>query len=128
MRKVDASFQEVLAQIVLRDLKDPRVDLVTVTGVKVSSDLQHATVFVTAHGGAVEYQRALAGLEAAKGRIRKLLGERMRSKFTPELVFVIDKSVDEGERIDTALRHEREIFGAAEDSDATESAEEAEEA
>jgi ribosome-binding factor A len=105
-RQVDESLKELLAEIIERQVTDPRLEFVTVTGVSVSRDMRYATVFVTAHGGADRYAEMLAGFESARGRIRALLGERIRMKFVPELTFALDESVDEGARIDNALRVE----------------------
>lgn len=101
-------IREAVAGILLTQVRDPRVELVTVTSVVVSPDLKHADVYVTAHGDAERYAEALAGLESAKGRIRSLLGHELRMKFTPDLHFKIDESVDEGIRITDALRREYE--------------------
>jgi len=106
LRQVDESLKEVLAEIIERQVSDPRLEMVTITGVQVSRDRRYATVFVTAHPGPERYPDVLAGFESAKGRIRSLLGERITMKFTPELEFRIDESVDEGARIDRALKDE----------------------
>ncbi len=108
MRKVNEAVREALAEIISRDMKDPRLELVTVTSAEVTGDLRHATVYVTAHGGEERYSDALAGLESGRGRIRSLLGERVDMRFTPELDFRIDESVDEGMRIAEILHeHDR---------------------
>ena len=105
-RQLDETVKEALAGILERQVTDPRLEFVTVTGVSVTRDMRYATVYVTAHGGSDRYADMLAGFESAKGRIRALLGERVRMKFLPELTFEVDDSVDEGARIDTALRAE----------------------
>jgi ribosome-binding factor A len=104
-RKLSESVKEAIAQILATEVSDPRLDLVTVTDVQVSSDVMLANVYVTAHGDEERYEDVLAGLESAKGRIRALLGKRIKARFTPELRFFIDDSVDEGMRITEALRH-----------------------
>jgi ribosome-binding factor A len=105
-RQVDESLKEVLAEIIERRVTDPRLEFVTVTGVTCSRDVRYATVYVTAHGDQQRYADMMAGFESAKGRIRALLGERISMKFVPELTFEVDQSVDEGARIDRALRAE----------------------
>ncbi|MBE0476834.1 MAG: 30S ribosome-binding factor RbfA [Coriobacteriia bacterium] len=105
MRKVNETVKEALADTLVDEVSDPRVELVTVTGVEVSPDLRHATVFVIAHGDEERYQAALEGLRSASGRIRSGLGRRVRMKYLPELQFRIDQSVDEGMRIAEALKH-----------------------
>lgn len=103
-RKLNESVREAIASILLDEIGDPRLDLITVTGVSVSPDVMQANVYVTAHGDEERYREVLQGLESAKGRIRALLGKRMTARFTPELRFFIDESVDAGQRMNEALK------------------------
>jgi ribosome-binding factor A len=122
MRKVNEAVREALAVIISRDMKDPRLELVTVTSVEVTGDLRHATVYVTAHGDEERYDDALAGLQSGRGRIRALLGERVDMRFTPELDFRIDESVDQGMRIAEILHeHDRRFSGTAETDESPDS-------
>ena len=107
-RAAGESVREVVARILLEEIADPRVDLVTVTGVDMSPDLRHANVYVTTHGGEERYREVIAGLDSAKGRIRTLLGQALVMRYVPELHFRIDPSVDEALRIGEAIRAERE--------------------
>ncbi|MDH4140838.1 MAG: 30S ribosome-binding factor RbfA [Coriobacteriia bacterium] len=104
-RKLNETLREVLARILADEVSDPRLEFVTVTVVRIAPDLMVADVFVTAHGDEERYAEVLAGLESAKGRIRSLLGRRVRLRFTPELRFKIDDSVDESMRITEALKN-----------------------
>ncbi len=108
LRKVGETVREALADVLERDVSDPRLALVTVTSVEVSPDLRHARVFFTAHGGEERYREALEGLESAKRRIRQGLARRVRMKYLPELAFSIDTSVDEGMRVAEVIRGEHE--------------------
>lgn len=103
-RKVNETVREAIAIILAEEVSDPRLDLVTVTSAEVSSDLMVANIYVITHGGPERYAEMLDGLESAKGRIRSLLGQRITLRFTPELRFHIDRSVDEGMRIAEALK------------------------
>lgn len=114
-RVTGETVREVVAEILLSEIKDPRVELVTVTSVKMSPDLRHADVYVTAHGGQERYGETLEGLRSASGRIRTLLGRRVRMRYVPELAFRIDQTVDEAMRIDEMLREEREAGRAPAD-------------
>jgi ribosome-binding factor A len=105
-RQLDESLKEVLAGILETEVTDPRLEFVTITGVNVSKDLRYARVWVTTHGDAARYEAMMAGLASAKGRIRKALAERTSIKYVPELTFELDDSVDEGQRIQRALRAE----------------------
>jgi ribosome-binding factor A len=107
-RKRDESVKIALADILIEDVEDPRLRLVTITSVRVSPDLRHAHVYVTAHGDAARYKEVLAGLESAKGRLRSGLGRRVSMKYLPEFSFHVDESVDEGMRITEVLRGEYE--------------------
>jgi ribosome-binding factor A len=105
-RPLDETVKEAIARILESEVGDPRLEFVTVTGVTVTSDLRHADVFVTAHGGADRYESMLQGLGAARARIRRLLAASVRMKYVPELHFKLDESIDTGETMDKALRAE----------------------
>jgi len=104
-RKINERLREVIALILVDAIADPRLDLVTVTAVRISPDLSIANVYVTACGDADRYAEVISGLESAKGRIRGILGGKIKMRFTPELRFFIDDSVDQGLLIATALQH-----------------------
>ncbi len=104
-RKISETVREALACILQDEISDPRLELVTITSVEVSADTMLADVYVTAHGDEERYEEVLAGLDSARGRMRSLLGRRIHTRFTPELRFYIDESVDEGMRIAEALKH-----------------------
>lgn len=103
-RKSEEQLREAVAEIITLDISDPRVELITVTGVKVSPDRSVATVYVSASPD--RYEEVLAGLESAKGRLRSRLGHALGWRVSPELRFFIDESVDESQRISEALTHE----------------------
>lgn len=107
-RAMGETVREVIARILVEESADPRLHLVTVTGVDMSPDLRHANVYVTTHGDETRYREMLDGLDSAKGRIRTLLGQAVRMKYVPELHFRIDPAIDEAVRISDALRSERE--------------------
>lgn len=89
--------------MIARDLKDRRVGFVTVTGVRMSPDLRHARIFVSAMGTEKQRDESLDALNHATGWIRHELGQRIRMKFLPEIVFEADTSQQYGERIDKLL-------------------------
>jgi ribosome-binding factor A len=103
-RRVDGQVREALALALLEDVKDPRLDLVTVTAVEVSRDRRHARVYVTAHGDEDRYAEVIEALEHAAGRLKAGISSRVRIRYTPELDFAIDRSVDESMRITELLR------------------------
>ncbi len=99
LRRVADQIQRELAELVRDELQDPRVGLVTFTGVEVSPDFAHAKVFFTALGGPAARADAIAGLGRAAGFLRRMLGARLRIHNTPELRFVYDESVESGIRL-----------------------------
>jgi ribosome-binding factor A len=102
MLRVNSIVHEVLADEV-EVLKDPRLAMVTITGVDTAPNLRRATVFYSTLDleGA---QHAQEALEAAAPRLRRALGSQVRMKYTPALEFSLDSGVAGGERIDALLR------------------------
>ena len=105
MRRVDEAMRAVLSDAISRDLQDPRVGFITVTGVKTSPDLRHARVYVSVLGDDAERAASLEGLQAAHGFLQVRVAQSLRLKHTPTLTFDYDGSVDRGMRI-TELLHE----------------------
>ncbi len=94
--------------MLFRGLKDRRIGMVTVTGVEMSPDLHHAWVYVSCMGSEQEKSETMSALHHAAGWIRYELGQRIRMKFLPEVVFRTDTSQDYGDRIDKLLDEIRE--------------------
>lgn len=117
MRRVNEALREVLSDA-LRDLQDPRIGFVTVTGVSASPDLRHATVYVSVLGSQGKRTRALAGLEASRGVLQARINRELRLKRTPQLAFEYDPSIDRGVRLSKLLddlSSDRDADGAARD-------------
>ena len=92
-------IQRELAELIRGELKDPRVDLVTITGVELSGDYHHARVFFTTLRGDDAVEPALAGLSHAAGFLRSQLARTLRTRTVPELHFEYDESVQRGVRL-----------------------------
>ena len=103
MRRVDEAMRAVLSDAITRDLKDPRIGFVTVTGVKTSPDLRHARVYVSVMGEENERAATLEGLEAAHGYLRGRIASELSLTHTPALSFQYDESIDRGMRISELL-------------------------
>ena len=102
-RRLAEEAREKIATILMMEISDPRLDLVTVTGCEVSVDRSVCKVWVSADPDS--YDEVLEGLQSAKGRIRSLLGRSLTWSVTPELFFQIDRSTDEAQRIAEALKN-----------------------
>ncbi|RIW36447.1 30S ribosome-binding factor RbfA [Bacillus salacetis] len=102
--RVGEQMKKELSDIIGRKIKDPRVGFVTVTDVEVSGDLQQAKVYITVLGDEEQREDTLKGLAKAKGFIRSEIGQRVRLRKTPELIFEFDESIDYGNRIESLLK------------------------
>jgi ribosome-binding factor A len=105
MRRVDEGVRQVLSDAIAQ-VKDPRVGFVTVTAVKTSQDLRHATVYVSVLGDPGVRRRTLDGLRSAHGFLQRRVAGELRLKHTPTLEFAYDDSIDRGFRIDELLERE----------------------
>lgn len=92
--RIASQMREYISSIIYEDIKDPRIGFITVTRIEVTPDIRNAKIFFSALGNKEEKQRAIQGLNSAEGYIRKLLAEKLRTKFTPELLFRLDESVE----------------------------------
>ena len=106
-RKVNEQAREVIAGILLFEISDPRLRLVTITGCEVSFDRSVCNVFYTTDKG--RYEEAAAAFQKAAGRIRSLMAKKLSWRVSPELRFLLDTSVDQAERIASALVRERKL-------------------
>jgi ribosome-binding factor A len=107
MRRVDEAVRAVLSDAIAKDLQDPRVGFVTVTGVKTSPDLRHARVYVSVLGDESVRTDSLAGLRSARGFLQGRVAAELTLRHTPTIVFEFDDSIDRGMRI-TQLLDDRE--------------------
>lgn len=102
--RVGEMLQQLLAELIARDVKDPRVGFVTLTEVDVSSDLRHAKVYVSCLGDEAAREACLDGLRRAAPYLQRQIGRRARLKYVPELRFESDRSAAQGQRIESILR------------------------
>ena len=98
MRRVNEAVREVVAEAV-GELKDPRIGLVTVTGVSISRDLREGTVYVAVLGNEKKQQQTLEGLESAHSYLQGRVARELRLRRTPQLSFEYDPSVERGIRM-----------------------------
>lgn len=98
--RVSQQVQKELARILQQEVKDPRIGMVTISGVDITRDLAYATVYVTFFTvGDQTNDESLEGLNAAAGYVRRLLGKAMKLRIVPEVRFTFDQTLTEGLRI-----------------------------
>lgn len=96
VERIADQIQKDLAELIRTEVKDPRIGMITLTGVEVTSDYRHAKVFFTALGEPEAAERAKVGLERASGFLRSQLAAGLKLRIVPELHFVHDQSVVRG--------------------------------
>ena len=101
--RIGDQIQKDLAELIRTEVKDPRIGMITITGVEVSSDYHHAKVFFTTLGGSEAVAKAADGLHHASGFLRFQLAKGLKLRLVPELHFVYDESVERGIRLSTLI-------------------------
>jgi ribosome-binding factor A len=98
--RVSSSIKREVSQMLLNEIKDDRVGagMVSITDVEVSGDLQHARIYVSIYGTEAAKAETMEGLKSSAGFVRRELGQRIRLRRTPEVVFVEDRSLERGDR------------------------------
>lgn len=106
--RVAAEIQAAIADLLTRgEIHDPRVGFITLTGVKVSPDLSVAQVFYSMIGTDEQKAETQAGLDAAKGFVRREVTKRVKLRISPEVFFSFDPSLEEGDKIEKLLKQVR---------------------
>ena len=101
----DVIRKEISEMILLKTIKDPRIGFLTITRVLVSDDCRMARVYFSVMGDTDERDRSLEGLNSAKGYMRKELGRRMSLRYTPDIIFQFDPSIEYAIHIDEVIHH-----------------------
>jgi len=102
-QRVAQAIKEEVSNIIHDELKDPRLGFITVTEVELTPDLRFAKIFFSVLGSKEEQQKSKKALDSSLGFVRKLVGERIRLRFVPEIIFKEDKSSEYSSRIQKVL-------------------------
>ena len=102
-QRVAEEMKREIAKIFRDELKDPRIGFVTITGVEVTRDLRYGKVFVSVFGDETEKEKTMEVLKNASGFIRKEIGNRIKLRYAPEIIFHIDNSIEHGTKISQLL-------------------------
>lgn len=104
-QRVAEEIQRRVSQFIREDLKDPRIGFLTITGVDVNSDLTHATIYVSVLGEEAEKKKTMNTLRRAKGVIKRDVGDWLRIRNTPEIVFRLDTGLERGAHVLQLMEH-----------------------
>ena len=102
--KIADLVQKEVSQMLVKSIKDPRIGFVTITKVAVSEDCRFAKVYFSVAGTLAERESSGKGLDSAKGYVRKELGRRLRLRYTPEIVFQFDPSIEYAIHMEEVIR------------------------
>ncbi len=109
--KVKGQLKKEISRVLQEDLKDPRIGFVTLTRIDLTDDLRYAKVYFSVLGDEAAKQSSTEGIQSAVGYIRRLIGERLKLKYVPEISFKLDKSIEYSinlEKTFERLKNERE--------------------
>ena len=93
-----------IADLIQKEVRDPRVGFVTVTEVRMSPDLKHARVYVSILGDEAQTAESLDALERSRGFLKSQIGHRLKLRYVPQLRFVLDETLDKSARIESLLK------------------------
>ena len=102
--RVSNLLKKEVAQMLTKEVKDPRIGMVTITGAKVSRDLRHAHIYYSVVGSEKEIRESAIGLKQATNFIQRQLGRRIRLRYTPIIDFQFDHSLEYGGHIEKILQ------------------------
>ena len=101
--RVNQELKKAISEILLFEVKDERVGLLTVTHVKMSADLKQAKVYYTVLGDEKKREEVKKGIDSANGFVRQLLAHKMRMKYAPEIIFYFDDTLDRTIKVEEML-------------------------
>jgi ribosome-binding factor A len=104
IQRIANLLKKEVAEMLLREVKDPRIGMVTITGVKVSKDLRIAHIYYSALGSEKQIQDSAIGLRQATKFIQREIGRKIRMRYTPAIDFQFDHSLEYGSHIDKILK------------------------
>ena len=104
VERVGEAVRDTIAELLTREIKDPRIGMVTLIAVDVSPDLRHARVHFSCLGDEEARRKSLAGLQSAAGFIKGQLARRLRLRYAPDVTFVPDTTVEQADRLASLLK------------------------
>jgi len=115
--RVQVQLKKELSRILQEDLKDPRIGLTTITRIDLTGDLRYAKIYFSILGDEKEKISGIEGIESAAGYIRRLIGERLKLKYVPELSFKLDRSIEYSINLEKTFKRLKNEHKNSEDSD-----------
>lgn len=103
--RISEEFKREISSIIKSDIRDPRIaEFTSIISVDVTKDLRYAKVYISVLGDEKQKSDTLTGLKSASGFIRKEIGSRIKLRYTPEIIFELDKSIEHGIYISNLIK------------------------
>jgi ribosome-binding factor A len=102
--RVSGLIQQTVSELLQKSVKDPRLKMVSITGVKMTADLKLARIYFVTTGDSAAREKASAGFKKAHGFIKHALAQKLELRYMPDLQFFYDKSIDYGMHMDSVLK------------------------
>lgn len=94
--RLEELIKRIVSEIIYRELKDPRIGFITITGVELNKDYSEAKIGVSILGSSTDVRKSMEGIRSSSGYVQKLLGKELKIRNLPRVYFYLDKSVEEG--------------------------------
>ena len=117
LERLNENIKELLSELILKEIKDPRIGFVTITAVKVAADLMTAKVYFSVMGSEKDRQESRKGLISASSFMRRVVGDQLKLHHVPDFHFIYDDSLDKAMKIEEVLKElkNEETAGPEED-------------
>jgi len=102
--RVSGQIQKVMSELLQKSIRDPRLEMVTISGVRMTRDLKIAKVYFTMPNGASDVKRVTEGFKSSHGYIKRMLASQLGLRYMPDLQFYYDESFDYGDKIEKLLK------------------------
>jgi ribosome-binding factor A len=103
--RLEELIKRIVSEIIMRELKDPRIGFITVTGVELNRDYTEAKIGVSILGSTTDVRKSMEGIRSSSGYVQKLLGKELKIRNLPRVYFYLDKSVEEGVEMVNKIHH-----------------------
>lgn len=121
--RLEELIKRIVSEIIFRELKDPRIGFVTVTGVELSKDMAEAKIGISILGTSTEVRKSMEGIRSSSGYVQKLLGKELQIRSVPRVHFFLDKSVEEGVELVNRIEKLAGVKNSSDDTDASDDSE-----
>lgn len=117
--RLEELIKRIVSEIIFRELKDPRIGFITITGVELNKDYSEAKIGVSILGSSTDVRKSMEGIRSSSGYVQKLLGKELKIRNLPRVYFYLDKSVEEGVDMVNMINNLPGVVDSKDDKDAS---------